>query len=121
MEKTHADWSFTMDANQPRTFCPGFTIADVEEKMRSESCGEGSIRRRASDSVTWRRLERMGQGVSYVKTSTESQGKRKKTNNKNEENERGKRGRTKSGGVASHAKELGLGLAEAGAQPRRPQ
>ncbi|XP_059436088.1 uncharacterized protein LOC132169016 [Corylus avellana] len=48
----------------------------------------------------------MGQGVSYVKTSTESQGKRKQTNNKNEENERGKRGRTKSGGGALHAKEF---------------
>lgn len=57
VEKTHADWTSNMDVNQPRSFCPGFTIADVAEKIRSESGGEGTTQRRASDSVTWKRRE----------------------------------------------------------------
>lgn len=122
-----ADWTSSTNKSRQGYFCPAFTLADVEKQMKGVNGREGSTRRRASDSITWKRKAELGETVIQGNRHVELRGKRKKGDYKNEDEENSKRGKTKgrqlptSTGTGSQEKTIGSGMAAAGSQPRRPQ
>lgn len=76
-------WSLSAEKIRQGFSCHVFTIADVEEKMKNDKGGE--TKRRASDSITWKRKEKKDEGLTQVKSLVELRRKRKKKSEIEEE------------------------------------